>query len=334
MKLKRYLLFVMAVSLFVAACQNVDFRKTKSGLLYKIFPSKGKDSLIRIGTIVKYHITYNLNDDSVLYTTHGKAPQFQPIQAPGPPYSYLELFPKLKEGDSLITVQMMDSLLKKGARVNFPTKKGDRIITTVKILKVFTVDSIARADFERENEKDLPRQQKEREEQAAKQKKEIEEQEKKKDEELEKSGEMARQIKEVEDYLARKNIKAQKIYKGMYVTIQQQGTGPAALAGKHVQVKYAGRLLRNDSMFQTSVYPTLQLGQRGVIRGWDEGLQLFKQGGKGTLYIPAFLAYGEGPGPGGKPAEALIFDIEMLQVSDSTIPQPQPAPPPGTRPTN
>src|SRR5258705_9792018 len=98
------------------------------------------------------------------------------------------------------------------------------------------------------------------------------------------------------------------------------GTGPLAADGKYVNIKYTGKHLDTDSTFQSSSY-AFQLGKASVIKGWDEGLKLFKQGGKGTLYIPGFLAYGKNPPEGSpfKPFEAMKFDIEVLQVSDSVI---------------
>jgi FKBP-type peptidyl-prolyl cis-trans isomerase len=57
-----------------------------------------------------------------------------------------------------------------------------------------------------------------------------------------------------------------------------------------------------------------------VIRGWDEGLLLFKKGGKGTIFIPGFLAYGKGQaGSPFKPFQAMKFDVELLNVSDSVL---------------
>jgi FKBP-type peptidyl-prolyl cis-trans isomerase FkpA len=61
----------------------------------------------------------------------------------------------------------------------------------------------------------------------------------------------------------------------------------------------------------------VQVGTHAVIPGWDEGLKFFKKGGKGTLYIPFYMAYGAQPGPGGKPYENLVFDVEVANVSDS-----------------
>ncbi len=319
-KINQFVVLVAAL-VFAAACNKIDYSKTKSGLLYKIYPSGSKDSLIKTGNIVKLNITMKLND-SVLYTSYGKAPAFLQV-APLEgvlPYNLLELLPKMKTGDSGITVQIADTLMKRGEQAQLPpnTNKNARLTTTFKIIRVFTSDSLARADYEKEMEKDRPRQLKEQEEQMAKMAKERQAQQEKEYQELVKSGEVTKQDAEVQAYLTKKGItNAKKAGQGTYVAMQQEGTGPQAAAGKFVSVKYTGRSLSTDSVFESSVIPALKLGENGVIRGWEEGLLAFKQGGKGTLFIPGYLAYGKNPGPGGKTFEALIFDIEMLSVSDT-----------------
>jgi FKBP-type peptidyl-prolyl cis-trans isomerase len=258
-----------------------------------------------------------------MYSSYGKMPAFVKIAATDEPsYNINEILPLMKKGDSAVTVQMVDTLLNRGEQLPQNLKKGDRITTTLRILEVFNSDSLARANYEMENEKDKPRQLKEQQEQMAKMEKEMQEAQAKEELELQKSGEIDREIKEMEDYLARKNIKAQKTGKGTFVEIKQQGSGAQALPGKYVKVKYTGRFLSTDSIFQSNNY-AFQLGKRAVIAGWDEGLLLFKQGGKGVLYVPGFLAYGKNPPQGSpfKPFEAMKFDVELLNVSDTAITQ-------------
>jgi FKBP-type peptidyl-prolyl cis-trans isomerase FkpA len=325
MKRFNYLLGMVAILVLAVACNSVSYKKAKSGLLYKIYPGGGKDSLLKEGNIVKFQVVAKLND-SVLYSSYGKLPAYAQLNtSPNSAYSILEILPLMRKGDSAVTVQLFDTLQKKGAQLPPSAKKGDRIITSINIIEVFKVDSLAMADYNKEMEKDKPRQLKEQEEQMAKARKEQQEQQAKEDLELEKSGEIAKELKAIEAMLASKKINAQKTGKGTYVHIESQGTGPQAESGKYVTVKYSGRIMATDSVFQSNSY-SFQLGKGAVIRGWDEGLLLFKKGGKGTLYIPGFLAYGANPQPGSpfKPFDALTFDVEMLEVSDTPLAQPAP----------
>lgn len=101
-----------------------------------------------------------------------------------------------------------------------------------------------------------------------------------------------------------------------YVTVVE-GTGASPKETDVVTVHYTGRLL-DGTVFDSSVErgePTsfpLQM----VIKGWTEGLQLMKVGGKTVFYIPSNLAYGEQGTPGGPigPNADLIFEVELLGV--------------------
>ncbi|HEY6346397.1 MAG TPA: FKBP-type peptidyl-prolyl cis-trans isomerase [Bryobacteraceae bacterium] len=96
------------------------------------------------------------------------------------------------------------------------------------------------------------------------------------------------------------------------------GTGATAVAGKPVKVLYTG-WLTDGKKFDSSVDRRqpfgFTLGAGEVIKGWDEGVQGMKVGGKRQLRIPPALGYGS-RGAGGviPPNATLIFDVELLDV--------------------
>ncbi|MBC7950101.1 MAG: FKBP-type peptidyl-prolyl cis-trans isomerase [Chitinophagaceae bacterium] len=295
----------------------VMMKRAPGGLMYQLFPASTPAPLAKVDQIVKFHYTITIND-STLYTTQGKLPGYVKIQpAKKPSYNLTDILPKMKKGDSAVTTQLIDTLMKQGLQVPPFAKKGDKLITRFRILQVFAEDSVAKADFLVENEKDMPRQMKEQAEQMAFQEQGRKAEQAQEDLQLEASGEIAREIKEIETYLAEKKIITQKAGKGTYVHIQQVGDGPAVDSGKYVTVEYVGKHFGTDSVFESSTY-TFQLGRGAVIRGWDEGLKLFKKGGAGTLYVPGFMAYGPNPPQGSpfKPFAPLMFDVKIVEVKD------------------
>ena len=317
MKYNLSLLSFLTVMIFsIAGCGSLDYKKTKSGLLYKIISSgNSKNPVAKENSYLKFNVVTKLND-SVIYSSYGKLPGYSKvIAAKQADYSPVEIFGMLKKGDSAITVSMIDTFLKRGMANQLPpgAKKGDRMVITFKVLDVFTSDSAVQKDYNTEMVNDKPRQQKEMQEQMALQKKQIKEMRVKEEEELRKSGEIDKELKNMESYLASKKITAQQTGSGTFVVVKQQGTGASVSDGDTVAVKYTGRILATDSVFQSSTY-TFPLGEAAVIQGWDEGMKLFKVGGKGTLYIPGFLAYGANARPPFRAFEALIFDVELTNA--------------------
>ena len=317
MKYNLSLLSFLTVMIFtIAGCGSLDYKKTKSGLLYKIISSgNSKNPIAKENNYLKFNVVTKLND-SVIYSSYGKMPGYSKVvAAKEADYSPVEIFGMLKKGDSAITVSMIDTFLKRGMANQLPpgAKKGDRMVITFKVLDVFTNDSAIQKDYNSEMVKDKPRQQKEMQEQMAIQKKQIKEMRAKQEEDWRKSGEIDKELKNMEIYLASKKITAQQTGSGTFVVIKQQGTGASVKDEDTVTVKYTGRILATDSVFQSDSY-TFPLGEAAVIQGWDEGIKLFKVGGKGTIYIPGFLAYGANARPPFRAFEALIFDVELTNA--------------------
>lgn len=106
---------------------------------------------------------------------------------------------------------------------------------------------------------------------------------------------------------------------GLQYMIVEEGEGDAPSATDTVVVHYTGTLLDGsefDSSHKRGQPATFKLN--GVIKGWTEGLQLVKPGGKAKLFIPPELAYGErGAGAMIGPNQTLIFDVELLEVKSA-----------------
>jgi FKBP-type peptidyl-prolyl cis-trans isomerase len=225
-------------------------------------------------------------------------PVYFPVQPTQATYDISELFLSLKEGDSVYAAQVMDTFIKRNPEIVKQTtyKNGDKITTSIKILKVFGTQ-----------------------------------QEAMKDEETERTAFLNKEAAAVKDYISKKNVNAQPVGKGTYVEILEPGTGANVDSGKYVTVKYKGQTFGGivfdsniDSAFGHTEPMGFTVGIGQMIKGFDEGVQLLKKGGKARFYIPSMLAYGaQPPSKDIKPYEHLIFDVEVIDILDKAPAQPQ-----------
>ncbi len=122
-------------------------------------------------------------------------------------------------------------------------------------------------------------------------------------------------LKEFREMTLAKYPNAQMTSSGLMYVIHEPGSAEKPASGTNVTVHYSGYLTdgtKFDSSKDRNQPFQFACGQRRVIAGWDEGIPLLGKGGKATLIIPYFLAYGE-RGQGPIPAFAtLIFDVELL----------------------
>ncbi|MFZ8932567.1 MAG: FKBP-type peptidyl-prolyl cis-trans isomerase [Bacteriovoracaceae bacterium] len=112
---------------------------------------------------------------------------------------------------------------------------------------------------------------------------------------------------------------ATKTKSGLAYKIVKAGEGKAPKETDIVEVHYKGTLIDGtefDSSYKRNKTVSFPLNR--VIKGWTEGLQLIKEGGKMKMVIPSELAYGDRGAPPNIPGGAtLIFDVELFKVSAS-----------------
>ena len=130
-----------------------------------------------------------------------------------------------------------------------------------------------------------------------------------------------------EEIKANQEKLADEMKKGMQVTpsglyykiTKANPTGAAPKAGDMVAVHYAGKLVDGtefDSSFKRNQPIEIPIGMGQVIKGWDEGILLLKEGETATLLIPSELGYGARGAGGVIPPNAwLVFNVELVKVS-------------------
>jgi FKBP-type peptidyl-prolyl cis-trans isomerase FkpA len=96
--------------------------------------------------------------------------------------------------------------------------------------------------------------------------------------------------------------------------------------GKVLSVHYTGWFFNESATDQKGVQfdssrstePfTFTPGLGSVIAGWDQGLVGMRVGGVRRLVVPPFLAYGSGRSGPIPPNATLVFEIELLDVTDA-----------------
>lgn len=112
---------------------------------------------------------------------------------------------------------------------------------------------------------------------------------------------------------------------GLQYVVLAEGKGNRPKATDTVTVQYRGTLIDGtefDSSYKRGQPATFALNQ--VIKGWTEGVQLIKEGGKIRLFVPSELAYGDrGAGAQIGPNAALIFEVELISVGQAPQGEPQ-----------
>ncbi|OEK05867.1 hypothetical protein BFP71_07045 [Roseivirga misakiensis] len=135
----------------------------------------------------------------------------------------------------------------------------------------------------------------------------------------------------INDYIVKNNLEANSTEEGVYYVISQEGDGQFPKPGDNVFVNYTltrldgfvvdtsredvARANNQYSDRRTYVPYGFELGTRGIIQGWNIGLQKFSKGARGTLFVPSAYGYDtRGKGAEVPPNTVLVFDIELVDI--------------------
>ncbi|ELR70922.1 Peptidylprolyl isomerase [Fulvivirga imtechensis AK7] len=301
----------IAIVAVLQSCGSKE-RKTESGLAYTMI-KEGEGGPVEDGQYILMNMQYKDETDSVWMNT---ADNGIPVIVPkndsvwkANEGSIEQIFNELKKGDSVTFSISVEDFFANSVKADLPpnVNKESTLTFNLGVADVLNQDEIMAWQQEM-----MKKQQQKQEADATKQ--------------------LTEDVAIIEEYLKENGIEAQKTESGIFYTMEKEGTGEQAAAGDMVKVNYVGRIL-NGPYFDTSYKEVAQkediyderrepyeplefkLGQGQMIRGWDEGIPLLKEGGKATLYIPSPLAYG----PRQRSAEIvpnsiLVFDVELVDV--------------------
>ena len=102
---------------------------------------------------------------------------------------------------------------------------------------------------------------------------------------------------------------------GLQYKVLVEGAGATPGPTDTVSAHYHGTF-EDGRVFDSSVDrgEPIDLPVNGVIAGWQEALQMMKEGDKWRLVVPSELGYGAagvGPVPGNT---TLVFEVELIKV--------------------
>lgn len=299
-------LWVFFILLVFSACQptaeNNNESTTPSGFKYTIYPSNS-NIIGEVGQFVYYRASVSLNGEMQQDSRDAPSTPFMRITAPLPdsipqpsPNILLEVIREMAQGDSaVVVVPVADAPFIRGLQ---PTDTIVYNIVSEEILGEEAFRERRRVESERL--------------QAAIQVTRV------KAQEVDSTMNLM-----LADYTAGKlDGELESTASGLkYMTIAK-GEGKAIGENDFVSVHYYGKLTDGttfDNSLDKGTPFTFPIGQGRVIRGWDEGIPLFNEGGEGYLFIPSTLGYGANAS-GSIPANSeLVFYVSVEKVKVNTL---------------
>ncbi len=288
----QFMLLSLFIVLFTSFCGNTNYKKTNSGVEYKILKN-GKGKKVQEGDFLTLHVIRYMAD-SLIFDSHKSQPdvvQYQKSPNPQQKYNLLDVLALVSVGDSVALRVPLDSIFKDVPNKPSFYKKGAyaKIFLTV-------IDAKNQAQQAKETEA-------------------------KKSELVKSLIEKAKADKPaIEEFVAKNKLTGSFNQQGVFVITTKEGSGAIIAADTTISVIYTGKLL-NGTTFDSNVdrvkkdknaFLTFKAGLGQLIPGFDYSLLGLKKGSHVRFIIPSALAYGEqGAGDKIPPHSILDFYVEI-----------------------
>lgn len=292
MNLRNYLSIALTVALAAASFTSCNFgdypgfKKTKTGIYYKIHTKDNTDTLrVSQGDIVTLSLKYGMKD-STLFDSRTFPEEIKfPVAESSYEGDFYEALQLLNQGDSATFVLKAGPLFTKTfgqpALPDYVTEETD-IYFEVMLLRVQT-----EAEIEAETQ----------------QRNAMLEQE---------------EMVKLQEYIAANNITQQPSESGIYYIETKKGSGRSPVNDEYASVHFTVFLLGSDQLFTTydrGEPLEFKFGSQFENRGFQEAVGMMKEGGKANAIVPSSLAFGAN-GAGGivPPFSTLYYQIELVDV--------------------
>lgn len=121
-----------------------------------------------------------------------------------------------------------------------------------------------------------------------------------------------REVSEIESFIAETGMEFTPSGTGLYYRVDVAGDQnriPDSL--NHVSFKHRGYLL-DSTIFSEDWSPSQNVQMQYLVRGFQEGLEILGEGGRGVIIFPSSLGYGK-EGASTVPAYSpLMFELELV----------------------
>lgn len=316
---KASFLVIFLFNLLIAVAQsNPDsaFIKLADGTEYIVYPSiRGVN--INNGNYFEMNVMAKYKD-SILYSTMDEGmPEYGLYDTTAFPFPYKIIFSHIKTGDIIVVRIPTDSLIAQNQAPPF-IAKGEYIYQTYYPNNFFKtkeeVDSVQKVYIPVARERALKKQLGMVQKNITNNKLQIE-----KDSKL------------IEAYLTKNKIKFIKADWGTYLVIKKEGKGNKISFNDTATINYTGKMFGTNKVFDSNTDPEFKhmepfdvyLNQiEGLIIGWTDALLQMQNGTVAAIYIPSSLAFGtEGKMPEITPNAILIFDMKVIKVNNTAMPE-------------